>query len=392
MATNNSINSVIIGSASKTAFGEMLVAAPDTIVQLSFPYNINAEYVTTTVTGSGTVTQANGMSVISSGAASSSSAMLQSTYRLHYQPGQGAVSLFTAVFTAGVTGNTQISGIGNTQDGFFFGFNGASFGILHRNNSVNTWIAQSSWNGDKLDGSTGTTFTIDPTKGNVYKVQYQWLGFGAIKFYVENPLNGEFILCHTIQYANANVTPSIRNPSLQLMSQSSNTSNTSNIVINNASMCGYIEGKVNNIDIRFSIGNNKSVTTLLNILTLKNNTTYQGVTNQITTYPGVISLYNASGGGNDGVVFIYKNATLGGTPSYTNINANTSVSSYDVAGTTVSNGREVYRFFIGSSQTVSIDLTDNLLRLAPGETLTFAGQSISGTSSIYIGISWQERF
>jgi hypothetical protein len=53
-----------------------------------------------------------------------------------YRAGQSGVSLFTAKFTTGVANSGQIAGLFNIGDGFYFGYNGTSFGICHRKGGV----------------------------------------------------------------------------------------------------------------------------------------------------------------------------------------------------------------------------------------------------------------
>jgi hypothetical protein len=65
-----------------------------------------------------------------------------------YRPGQGITARFTAAFTTGVANSTQIVGVGNATNGYFFGYNGTAFGICHRNGGADTWIAQANFNGD----------------------------------------------------------------------------------------------------------------------------------------------------------------------------------------------------------------------------------------------------
>jgi hypothetical protein len=47
------------------------------------------------------------------------------------------------------------------------------------------FIPQTSWNGDRLDGTGSSGMVIDPTKGNVAEIGIQYLGFGTITFQVE---------------------------------------------------------------------------------------------------------------------------------------------------------------------------------------------------------------
>ena len=148
-----------------SAYFEKTFVQPLPWIQLKFPYNINTDYVTTTLVNTGTVTQSVNLAVLQTGTNATGSATLQSKDRLGYKPGQGTVGMFTAIFTTGVANNTQIIGVGNTQDGLFFGYNGTSFGVMRRSGGVNTWTAQAAWNGDKFDGTGASGVTLVPTNG-----------------------------------------------------------------------------------------------------------------------------------------------------------------------------------------------------------------------------------
>ena len=55
---------------------------------------------------------------------------------------------------------------------------------------------------DPLDGNGYSGATLDPTKLNVFQINFRWLGAGQIRFSIENPLNGDMIVFHEIRYAN----------------------------------------------------------------------------------------------------------------------------------------------------------------------------------------------
>ena len=61
---------------------------------------------------------------------------IQSRRRLRYRAGQGVVGRFAGYFTAGVANSIQVMGYGHAEDGFYFGYNGTSFGILYSNRGV----------------------------------------------------------------------------------------------------------------------------------------------------------------------------------------------------------------------------------------------------------------
>jgi hypothetical protein len=42
-------------------------------------------------------------------------------------------------------------------------------------------VAQASWNGDKLDGTGASGYTLDPTKATILFTDYEWLGMGSVR-------------------------------------------------------------------------------------------------------------------------------------------------------------------------------------------------------------------
>jgi hypothetical protein len=379
------------------AFGELEVVNPTPVIQTDFVYNVNADMVDSTTTGSGTVTQADAMAVLQTAAASSSSAKVETKRFLKYRPGQGCHVRGTALFTTGVANSEQLFGCGDEQDGFFFGFNGTSFGVMSRNDSVDTWVAQADWNGDKMDGTGGssnpTGQNLDATKGNVYQISFQWLGFGLIRFAIEDANTGKFVTVHQIAYANTNTVPSLLNPSFPILWSAENTTNTTNITVKGASCCAEVEGKIEYLGPINAIGNSKTgvTTTLTNILTIRNKSTYQSITNRT---PVNILKYSSSVDGNKPAEFeLVKNTTLGGSPSYTDISTNTSVIEYDTAGTTLTGGQTIDFATLASSGSLSESGTQTSdIILLPGETLTIAVRASATTTDATVGIRWVEDF
>lgn len=374
----------------KTAFGEVSVAEATPRVLMHFPYNLNTEIVNTSTTGSGSVTHANDFAVISSGAATSSSGTLSSIKNLEYYPGTGAICRFTAVFDEGVEGNSRIAGCGSSTDGFFFGYNGTAFGILYRAGGVDTWISQENWNQDPMDGSSRSSQTLVPQNGNVYQIQYQWLGFGQIDFLIENQYSGTLKKVHSIRYSNQNTTVSVNNPTFPFRAHSENTTNDTAVVIKVPLVGMYIQGKESDISyLRKGIDASKSVTTEAAVLTIRNKSTYQSVTNLVNVQPDFISL--ATDGSKSVIFRFYLNPTLGGTPSYTDISTNTSVVDYDVAGTTVTGGVLVASIPAAKIDNQNVLFKNYNLILPPGNWFTITAES-DLTNSVLVGASWVERF
>jgi hypothetical protein len=373
-----------------SAFGEASVAAPEAQVLIHFPYNLNTDIVSTDTSGSGAVTHSGQFAVVASGAATSSSGTLNSIKTLNYHPGMGGLCRFTTIFGTGTLGNTQIAGVGSDTDGFFFGYNETSFGILLRAGSSDTWIPQTSWNTDPMDGTGPSGMTLDTSKGNVFQIRYQWLGFGAIRFYIENESTGNLEQVHRIDYTNANTTVSVNNPSFPFHAQSINTTNSTDIQLKIPSIGMYVEGKVSGVgSTRNAFENAKTITTETNIFTIRVRTTFESVVNLVDIQPDFLAL---AADGTKNVVFrVYVNATLGGTPSFSNLRVNNSVVEVDTAGTTVSGGVLVASIPVGKAQSTNITFPGNEVILTPGASLTVSAES-SGSNDVIAAFSWRERF
>ena len=384
-------------SIPRCAFGELEVVNPTPVIQTDFVYNVNADVIDSTTTGSGTVTQADSMAVLQTTAASSSSAMIETKRFVKYRPGQGVHVRGTALFTTGVADSEQLFGCGDEADGFFFGYNGTSFGVMRRSDNIDTWVAQADWNGDVMDGSGGssnpTGQNLDPTKGNVFQIQFQWLGFGQIVFAIEDSESGLFVPVHKINYANTATVPSLLNPSFPILWSVENTTNTTNITLKGASCCAEVEGKIEYLGPTNAIGNSKTsvTTTPTSIITIRNKSTYQSITNRT---PINVLKYSVAVDGNKPAEFqLIKNTTLGGTPAYTDISTNTSVIEYDTAGTTVTGGQVIDFSTLAAAGSVSESGTATTdIILLPGETLTLAINASQSTTDATVAIRWTEDF
>lgn len=383
---------ISVGAANQTAFGELKVANLTPVIEELFSYNVNDRKFNTTAVGSGTATQANAMAVVSTGTTTGSSCLLTTKKAIRYRAGLGVLSRFTAIFTSPVSGTTQMIGIGEDDDGFGFMYDtDQTFKILRRSSAsgsiVDTKIAQADWSKDPADG-TQTLPVIDFTKGNVFEIQIQYLGFGAIKFFIENPASGEFVLVHVIEYSNANTEPSLAIPSLPLSIQVDNGATTSDIAIKTASLAAFIEGQDKVLGVDNSINNSKSGigSTETNIITLRNRSTFNSINNHNLIYSKLLNIATISGT-KPTIIKVVKNCTLGGTPSYTDIDTNGSIGEYDTAGTTITNGNVVTSTVLGKEDRITIDLSKLGTFIGPSETLTVSASTASGSVEVYVALT-----
>jgi len=388
-----------------TAFGELSVAEATPIFQGIFEYTVdNTELVVNTLVASGTVTQADAMAHVGTGATTGSTALLQTKRHARYRSGEGGKAQFTSLFTAPVAGTGQLIGLadepGSTaafKNGYMVGYIGTVFGFHRFQNDSVTTIELADWN-DPLDGSGPSGMTIDLTSGNVWKLQFQYLGFGAQFLSVENTTTGTFSTVLAAQYANANTTPSVHNPNFRHTIFVGNGVTTSDIILKSASYYYGVEGRTKYQEIhqpQQTTGElqKTSVTTEVPIFTIRNKSTYASKTNFIEALIEALGCSIEAGGANNlGKVRMVRDATLGGSPSWSDINTTDSVMELDTAATSCTGGKTLVTIpLAGKNDRDFINLIPFELILNPGESITAAGES-AGSAVINASVLWKELF
>lgn len=424
---------VDLGGMAVDAFGDVVFHEWEPVMQFDFvyggggasgvytaPHQVGATAASGTgaaatagSTGGSFLTLASGSAAGSNTTTPSTGATFTSTKIARYRPGQGVQARFSAIFGAATNHNGQLVGVGNVVDGYFFGTNptGGAWGILHRRNSSDAtasdglvgYVAASAFSEDKLDGTGPSGFTIDITKLNVFQIRYPYLGGGPVKFYVLNPATSAWILCHVIKYPNSSTVIQITNPGLQFYAVNANDSTGSaGTTLKIGSVNVSISGKRLYLGPVFGVNNNKStITTETNILSVKNCTSFNGVTNRGILRMRTLSFAQTA----NGVVTlrVIKGTTLGGSPSFGAVSGSVtdtnvaltltsaqSMASFDTAGTTISGGVCIFNGVVGSSGTAPpVDLTPFDLFCNPGEVLTFS-MAATASATCAVAVNWNE--
>lgn len=123
-------------------FGAVHTESLRPIFQVDAVYGINPRAAVATtghLTGgvtSATNTGTGNLFTSSTGTTALSFASIQSRERLRYRAGQGVVGRFTMMFSTPVASSILVAGFGTGESGFYFGYNGTSFGILHSTGGV----------------------------------------------------------------------------------------------------------------------------------------------------------------------------------------------------------------------------------------------------------------
>jgi hypothetical protein len=377
-----------------TAFGELRVAEMTPLLQVMHPYELNLDLLSTgNTTASGNIIYNTGTTMveINSGAATSSSGVLNTRKLVKYRNGQGLMVRYTALFDTAVSGNTQWVGWGDSTDGYFFGYSGTSYGILRRNSGTGeTFIPQTSWNIDKMDGTSSRSNPsgqlLDPTKGNVYQLQAQWLGFGAVNFFIESSETGQFEPVHQIKYSNLNTGVSIINPTFPLWIESTNTTNSTNITIKNGSLAAFNEGVIRYTGPNKAFGNAKATTTNTVVFSLRNPTTYKGKTNRSRIRLESLNIYSDQSNADPVTFQLQLDPTLA-TASFASFGNYTAIET-DIAATLTTAGTVIFQGGTSEVDSKVIDLIAFDLFLNPGETLSIIGNGANTGSGA--ALTWVE--
>lgn len=201
---------VSIGGTNVDAFGRLRTSAPYTLFDSQNRYSADNQFDVAT-TGTGTTSfLSNEAAVKMEVTAGGVGSVIRQSYRsFPYQPGKGLLVLATFVMDSNAsTSLTQRVGYYNTNNGVFFQRVDGVYSFVLRSSSIPTpgtpsdvrSVPQSSWNGDKLDGTGLSGYTLDPSKAQILWIDFEWLGVGSVR--CGFIINGEYIVCHTFNNAN----------------------------------------------------------------------------------------------------------------------------------------------------------------------------------------------
>ena len=200
---------VNFGGNTLDAFGRLRVSNPLTIFDSKNIMSKNNLF-DESLTGGGTVSYTANKSTVNLNVtqASGDKTIRQSKRVMSYQPGKSLLIFNTFVMNTLTANLKQKVGFFDANNGIFFYADGTTLKIVRRTytsgSAVDTEISQSSWNGDKLDGTGASGFTLDPTKSNILFIDVEWLGVGSVR--VGFVINGQLITAHTFNNANSLTT------------------------------------------------------------------------------------------------------------------------------------------------------------------------------------------
>lgn len=366
------------------AFGRLQVSEPYTLFDSQNRYAIDNQFNTST-SGTGTTSfLTNEASVKMEVTGAGVGSVVRQSYRsFPYQPGKGLLVLATFVMDSSSSANlTQRVGYFNTQNGVFLQRVGTTPSFVLRSYVTGTasdarTVNQSSWNGDKLDGTGPSGITLDLSKAQILWMDFEWLGVGSIR--CGFVINGVFILCHT--FNNANEISNVYMTTATLPVRYEITSVTSAVAASMKQICstvisegGYEQASIEHVARRTTIFNNiDTAANFYPIVSIRLASTALGavvIPNRIQFQPTTLQNYE---------IALIKNPTLTGASwaavsSDANVEMDVSATAISAAGTIVQTGYIANTG--GGGQTSTVAPTGYNWD-------TQLGASISGTSDIY---------
>ncbi len=307
--------------------------------------------------------------------------------------GWDAIAIQNVVFfTRRVAGPAGASSFNPGVSGAIGSFSTLTVGV----NPSEIFIPQEDWNVDTCNGAGNSRINIDHTKGNIYQVQFQYLGYGNAFFSVVNEETGRPVLCHIIKNANTRTSTNLRNPNLYLSWESINNGSTISSSIFGASGGTFVEGPIRYLGAQFSATGTKSIaaSTETPIITLRASNIFRNRKSMVQIQMDRISV--ACDGAKTVDVKVYKNGTLVGA-QFQRLSATTSSSDIDSSATSFSlgSGNQIFGFSVAKTGNSTESLTDLDLFLQGGDTITITAFTATpggggGGSDVSVSVVWIE--
>ena len=364
--------------AFNTVFGDKVVATRSADIAVMFNYGLSSYDVSTT----GTVTAVDGRATLSTGASTSSVATMESVHSVQYFAGDEMYAYFTAAFTQGVEGSLQYIAFESETDGFSIGFKDDLFGITHiRDSAEYNFISRPHFDGDVED--------LDVTTLNIYRIGLGYLGIAPITVEWFAGYERGWVVIEIIDLTNQITIPHTTNPIFKIRARVENTTNNTDIQLHTASWRAGVIGSNARKGKTFNAIAEKLALTNGAVFTIRNKTTFNSLTNYISLKLTGLSV--ATDGNKNYKIYLVKGATLGGTPSFTDILSSESVVDMDSSGTTVSGGTTIFSLGMAKSDNTFVELDKQDILLHPGETLTVHAVTASA-GEVVVSVRWRELF
>lgn len=340
-------------------------------------------------------------------AASSDAVILQTKQRFNYMTGKSALGLMTlrnfnhetnVTKRVGYFNSNTTTPFASSYDGFYLESNGTNINFVISKSGTANSIVQSSWNGDKMDGTgnSGIDLDLGTETGNLlFWWQFEWLGVGAVEFGFV--YNGAFYTCHREDHILSDgVYMSSPNHSLRYeIRQSGAGSGTFRAICSTFSTEGSINklGRILSDNLGINYVNANSTGSKYALLGIRLNSSKTDTLVDIIDY-SILSIT-----ADNQLIEVWLNPTVAGTFTYNSVtNSSIQVAKGDTSGNpstnTVSGGTLLYSSYIASQEAAN-QVVENALRLGMAidgtlDEIVITCNPLTSNSDVTASISWRE--
>lgn len=374
-------------NASTDAFGRLRVGIPQTLFDSKMLYDkLPSVYDEKVNLGSSDFIPGDSLVAMSTSAVSGY-VIRQSTSRFNYQPGK---SMFANITFVAAPQENVVKRVGLFQglsaapytpsDGMYLeiGASGPSFNIVKTEGTINTiTIPQSSWNVDKLDGSGSSGLSIDFTKGQIFAIDYEWLGLGRVRFGFY--LNGKLYYAHHVTNLNTLTAPYITSPNQPIRYEIRQTGAGSGTM---KQICATIveEGAPEDIGYAVTASTSGTITVQNGIPTPVLAVRLAPGASNLSLFLKEFSLYNTDNTTNAKYILYRDPVISGGSLTWTRPADSYFEFAYGTNTLTVSGGFTLYSGFIPKSQGTTSNIGSQDIQGLLGR----FGTKIDGTPSVLV--------
>lgn len=256
------------------------------------------------------------------------------------------------------------------------------------------FIPQSQWSIDKMDGTGPSGMILDPQKGNVYQVAFQYLGYGNTVFSIENDETGKMTPVHVLKWVNRNIDPVLQTTSfpIQWIIEHTGSGDTSTKFLRGASGAGFIQGSLDGgTKRRFAysrIVTNVS-TSFLNLMHFKPSLVFNDRANLGTIRP--IELVVSS---TDELILVRlrKNVVVGNSAVWFTPEKE-SAALIDISSGNGTGGQIFSGLTVGANDSIAFDLNKyriSLNGIPSQDTISIQARTATGTSIVVFTMVWEE--
>lgn len=273
----------------------------------------------------------------------------------------------------------------DNDNGYYFKLIGTQLNVCILNNGVETLIAYNDFNANKLNGAESNGVTLDFSKGNIFRIQFTWYGFGQVIFgVIQTDLTNaqKFYPMHI--YNNESAGTTCGNPYLPINVQLSSNGSSLTRDVYIAGRQYSVLGKLidNNLRNMYCVNNAASSDTNSNpLFSLKYNTSY-------ITCPTEIKRIRAISNTNI-VLQIVKNASLTGSSFVDNTLVDASCLQVDTSAT-FTGGTIFKTYLLFANIPIDIEVFD--CDIYENDTLTFTWKATTTSNTISIQVDYDEKW